>query len=120
MVPEWQTPAPARFTSKTSDLIIKSGRNEFPGLAINEFLCMSVAKEAGISVPEFYLSDNTQLFIMRRFDRDAALNPIGFEDMAALMGSRSTPKVTRPLPKPFVCSVPLSKYSPHCISCLPS
>lgn len=95
VVPEWQETVPIRFTSKTSDLIIKSGRDEFPGLAINEFLCMSVAQEAGISVPEFYLSDNTQLFIMRRFDRDAALNPIGFEDMAALMGLSAEQKYSK-------------------------
>jgi serine/threonine-protein kinase HipA len=62
-------------TSKTSDLIIKSGRDEFPGLAINEFLCMSIAREAGIPVPDFYLSANCRLFVMRRFDRDAELNP---------------------------------------------
>jgi serine/threonine-protein kinase HipA len=86
LVPEHQDSAPQRFTSKTSDLIIKSGRDEFPGLAINEFLCMSVAKASGIVVPEFYLSDNAKLFVMRRFDRDEQLNPIGFEDMTALMG----------------------------------
>ena len=86
LVPDYQDSAQHRFTSKTSDLIIKSGRDEFPGLAINEFLCMSVAKEAGMAVPEFYLSDNAKLFVMRRFDRDDQLGPIGFEDMAALMG----------------------------------
>ncbi|KPW29782.1 Uncharacterized protein ALO59_02565 [Pseudomonas amygdali pv. mellea] len=86
LVPEHRDSAPQRCTSKTSDLIIKSGRDEFPGLAINEFICMSVAKEAGIAVPEFYLSDNSRLFVMRRFDRDDQLNPIGFEDMAVLMG----------------------------------
>lgn len=77
LVPERLDSAPQRFTSKTSELIIKSGRDEFPGLAINEFLCMSVAREAGIAVPEFYLSDNGKLFVMRRFDRDEQLNPIG-------------------------------------------
>lgn len=95
LVPEHQDSAPQRFTSKTSDLIIKSGRDEFPGLAINEFLCMSVAKEAGIAVPEFYLSDNAKLFVMRRFDRDEKLNPIGFEDMAALMGLPAEQKYSK-------------------------
>jgi serine/threonine-protein kinase HipA len=84
LVPE-QLPA-ERFTTNTSDLIIKSGREEFPHLAINEFLCMSIAKEAGLPVPEFFLSKNMQLFVVRRFDRDDQLNPLGFEDMAALMG----------------------------------
>lgn len=95
LVPEQQDSAPQRFTSKTSDLIIKSGRDEFPWLAINEFLCMSVAKEAGIPVPEFYLSDNAKLFVMRRFDRDEQINPIGFEDMAALMGLPAEQKYSK-------------------------
>lgn len=95
LVPEHQDSTPQRFTSKTSDLIIKSGRDEFPGLAINEFLCMSVAKEAGIVVPEFYLSANAKLFVMRRFDRDHQLNPIGFEDMAALMGLAAEQKYSK-------------------------
>lgn len=95
LVPEQPEPALQRVTSKTSDLIIKSGRDEFPGLAINEFLCMSIAKEAGIPVPEFYLSDNAKLFVMRRFDRDDQLNPIGFEDMAALMGLSAEQKYSK-------------------------
>lgn len=95
LVPEHQGSVPQRFTSKTSDLIIKSGQDEFPGLAINEFLCMSVAREAGIAVPEFYLSANAKLFVMRRFDRDKQLNPIGFEDMAALMGLAAEQKYSK-------------------------
>lgn len=94
LVPEQQELQP-RVTSRTSDLIIKSGRDEFPGLAINEFLCMSIAKEAGIPVPEFFLSDNAKLFVMRRFDRDDQLNPLGFEDMAALMGLSADQKYSK-------------------------
>lgn len=68
------------------ELIVKSGRADFPGLAINEYVCMDAARRAGMPVPEFYLSDNRQLFVMRRFDRDVAQRAIGFEDMAVLMG----------------------------------
>jgi serine/threonine-protein kinase HipA len=95
LVPEHAESVPHKFTAKTSDLIIKSGRDEFPGLAINEFLCMSIAKEAGIPTPEFYLSDNAKLFVMRRFDRDEQHNPIGFEDMAALMGLSAEQKYSK-------------------------
>jgi serine/threonine-protein kinase HipA len=95
LVPEQQEAELPRVTSKTSDLIIKSGRDEFPGLAINEFLCMSAAKEAGLPVPQFYLSDNAKLFVMRRFDRDDQLNPIGFEDMASLMGLSADQKYSK-------------------------
>ncbi|CAN5133156.1 type II toxin-antitoxin system HipA family toxin [soil metagenome] len=73
-----------KASAYTADLIVKSGLDEFPGLAINEFVCMSAVKAAGIPVPEFYLSDNRQLFVMRRFDRTADGQALGFEDMAVL------------------------------------
>lgn len=56
---------------------------------------MSVAREAGVPVPPFYLSDNARLFVMRRFDRDADLNPLGFEDMTALMGLSAEQKYSK-------------------------
>lgn len=94
LVPE-QVDAAASFTAGTGygkgalatrDLIVKSADEEFPALAINEFICMSVARKAGIPVPEFYLSENRKLFVMRRFDRTAEGHALGFEDMAVLMG----------------------------------
>ncbi|NWF08817.1 type II toxin-antitoxin system HipA family toxin [Pseudomonas salomonii] len=95
LVPEKPQTPEHKFTSKTNDLIIKSGRDEFPGLAINEYLCMSIARDAGLPVPPFYLSQNHKLFIMRRFDRDAQLNPLGFEDMTTLMGLSAEQKYTK-------------------------
>lgn len=85
IVPELSGPDP-RATFLTPELIIKAGRGDFPGLAINEFVCMDAARRAGMQVPEFHLSDNHQLFVMRRFDRDAKQRPLGFEDMAVLTG----------------------------------
>ena len=95
LVPEKPQASAQKFTSKTNDLIIKSGRDEFPGLAINEYLCMSIARDAGLPVPPFYLSQNHKLFIMRRFDRDEQLNPLGFEDMTTLMGLSAEQKYTK-------------------------
>lgn len=74
-----------RQTSITRELIVKSGGHQWPHLAINEFLCMSIARASGIETPEFHLSDNHRLFIMRRFDRTGESH-LGFEDMAVLMG----------------------------------
>ena len=85
-------PAPSRATVRTPDLIVKSGRQEYPGLAANEFLCMSIAKASGLAVPEFYLSNNKELFVMQRFDRTPDGTPIGFEDMAVLAGLSSREK----------------------------
>lgn len=76
----------------TPELIVKSAGDKFPGLAVNEFICMSMAREAGIPVPEFHLSENRQLFIMRRFDRTANGAALGFEDMTVLMGKSSEDK----------------------------
>lgn len=90
--PPVMAPPAAKATLRTADLIVKSGRQEFPGLAANEFLCMSIAKEAGLAVPEFYLSNNQELFVMQRFDRTPDGTPIGFEDMAALAGFSSREK----------------------------
>lgn len=95
LVPEKPQTPEQKFTSRTNDLIIKSGRDEFPGLAINEYLCMSIARDAGLPVPPFYLSQNHKLFIMRRFDRDEHLNPLGFEDMTTLMGLTAEQKYTK-------------------------
>ena len=86
LVPEAMGRGASKATAVTHELIVKSGRDEFPGLAANEFICMSIAKEAGLPVPEFHLSKNRQLFVMRRFDRTPEGAPIGFEDMAVLMG----------------------------------
>ena len=85
-------PPSTKATVRTADLIVKSGRQEYPGLAANEFLCMSIAKESGLAVPEFYLSKNQELFVMQRFDRTPEGTPIGFEDMAVLAGFSSREK----------------------------
>lgn len=92
LVPQAFEPAPAKATVVTSDLIVKSGCEEYPGLAANEFLCMSMARACGLRVPEFYLSKNQELFVMQRFDRSPDGTPLGFEDMAVLAGLSSRDK----------------------------
>ena len=93
LVPEMpELTAAGKASVATSDLVVKSGGADFPGLAVNEYVCMSVAKAAGLPVPEFHLSDNHQLFVMRRFDRLPDASSLGFEDMAALMGKGTSEK----------------------------
>ena len=92
LVPERSSNAPKddtpvqRGTAVMHDFIVKSGLNEFPGLAINEFVCMDAVRRSGIPCPEFYLSDDQTLFVMKRFDRTEQGQAIGFEDMAVLCG----------------------------------
>lgn len=84
LVPE--RTAPSKGSMLTRELIVKSAGDGYPGLAINEYICMSIARAAGVPVAEFHLSKNRELFVMRRFDRTAGGAAIGFEDMAVLMG----------------------------------
>jgi serine/threonine-protein kinase HipA len=79
---------PDRPTIPVPTLIVKAGSPAYPGLAANEFLCLSAARRAGIEVPGFELSDDGQLLVLDRFDITASGERLGFEDVAALMGLR--------------------------------
>jgi serine/threonine-protein kinase HipA len=76
---------------RSPDLIVKSAGDEYPGLAENEFHCMSIARAVGLEVPEFHLSDDHELFVIRRFDLDGG-RYLGFEDLAALTGRHPSRK----------------------------
>jgi serine/threonine-protein kinase HipA len=76
-----------RATIYASSWIVKSSGADYPYLAANEYFCMSAVKEAGLPVPEFHLSDDGRMFVMKRFDqRPDDGKPIGFEDFCALQG----------------------------------
>lgn len=75
-----------RTTLKTDGFIVKSWGDDFPELAANEYFCMSLAKAVGLPVPDFDLSSNGQLFIMKRFDRTGTGQWLGFEDACVLQG----------------------------------
>lgn len=83
---------PDRPTIPIPSLIVKAASPSYPGLAANEFLCLSAARRAGIDVPGFDLSDDGQLLLVDRFDvtqhSDGHVERLGFEDMAALAGLR--------------------------------
>ena len=81
----------AKSAIKSPDLIVKSAGDQYPGLAENEFLCMSIARHVGLETPAFHLSDDRNLFVVERFD----LGPhgyLGFEDLAALTGRHPSRK----------------------------
>ena len=75
-----------RGTLAAQQYIVKSWGTDYPQLAANEFFCMTAVQRAGVPVPDFFLSDNGGLFIMRRFDIDAENAPLGFEDLCTLQG----------------------------------
>lgn len=73
-------------------LIVKSGDDEYPQLAVNEYICMKLAKACQIETPEFWLSDNQQLFVMRRFDLKNDGTCRAMEDMAVMQGKSTNDK----------------------------
>src|SRR5260364_273808 len=84
---------PAEHTAMPlNTVIVKAEGLDYPGLARNEFFCLSVAKEAGFDVPDFWLSDDGRLLIMARFDRTPEGAVLGFEDMAVLTGRTTRQK----------------------------
>jgi serine/threonine-protein kinase HipA len=66
--------------------IVKSWGEEYPELALNEFFCMKALQYANLQVPEFHLSNNRSMFIMKRFDIQNDGTFLGFEDGCVLLG----------------------------------
>lgn len=83
---------PDRPTIPIPSLIVKAASPAYPGLAANEFLCLTAAREAGIDTPAFALSNDGQMLVLDRFDlvvhNDGRVERLGFEDIAALAGLR--------------------------------
>jgi serine/threonine-protein kinase HipA len=80
-----------KSTMKARSLIVKSAGDDYPGLAENEYLCMSIARAAGLETPDFWLSDDKKLFVVQRFDFTAG-KYLGFEDMTSLMDKQNDDK----------------------------
>ena len=49
---------------------------------------MEIARKSNITVPEFYISDDHKLFIMKRFDITKDKQYLGFEDMCVLQAKQ--------------------------------
>ena len=73
-----------KTTMKFEHFIVKSWESDYPHLALNEYFCMRACQNAGLSVPEFYISEDHKMFIMKRFDVKEDESYLGFEDMCVL------------------------------------
>nr|WP_277627436.1 HipA domain-containing protein [Burkholderia stabilis] len=98
-----------RATVWTDEFIVKTGFEDLPGLAINEYLCLEVAREAGLEVPETRLSDDGQVLAVRRFDRQANGQVLAVEDYCSLKSNNAVDKYRgslEDLAKLTACYVP--------------
>ncbi|MEA1879956.1 MAG: type II toxin-antitoxin system HipA family toxin [Campylobacterota bacterium] len=78
-----------KTTMKFEHYIVKSWTDEYPQLALNEYFCMRAIQNAKLDTPEFYMSEDMSLFVMKRFDVKEDDTYLGFEDMCVLT-ARST------------------------------
>lgn len=65
--------------------------SEYPELAANEFFCLQAAREAGLKVPNFQLSEDGAALVVDRFDIGEGMYR-GFEDFCVLNGVGSDKK----------------------------
>lgn len=90
--PKVMLEATERGTIASAGFIVKAWGTDYPQLAANEFFCMTAAKLAGLPTPDFHLSDNGRLFIMKRFDLAPDGTSLGFEDFCSLQGIGTSQK----------------------------
>lgn len=72
--------------------IVKFWEDEYPQLAANEFFCLSAARQCGLPVPKFQLSEDGRALVIDRFDLREDGRYRGFEDFCVLNGRRTADK----------------------------
>ena len=85
-----ELPQLQRLTHQGASHIVKTfDAREFPQLAANEYLCTQGARAAGLPTTGIRISDNRQILIIDRFDRNDSGEYLGIEDFCVLSGRRS-------------------------------
>ena len=91
VVPKFLTPQTQALFRKgtlaTERHIVKSSSPQLPFMALNEHLCMEVARRTGFAAAGTQVSDDGQVLVVERFDIDAQTGArLGFEDCCSLLG----------------------------------
>ena len=91
VVPKFLTPETRALFRKgtltTERHIVKGSATRFPFMALNEHLCMEVARRTGFAAAATQVSDDGQVLVVERFDIDADTGlRRGFEDCCSLLG----------------------------------
>lgn len=80
-------------TLATDKYIVKGTTTRLPGVALNEHLCMEVARRAGIPTATTEVSDDGQALVVHRFDyEDDGQTRLGMEDLCSLLTLRPEQK----------------------------
>jgi serine/threonine-protein kinase HipA len=86
-----------KATIATDRYIIKGTTAQLPGVALNEHLCMEVARRAGLPTASTEVSDDGQALVVHRFDIDTdgdadGRTRLGMEDLCSLLALRPEQK----------------------------
>lgn len=73
-----------KTTMRFEHYIVKSWESNYPNLALNEYFCMKAVTNANLLTPEFYISEDKKMFVLKRFDISEDESYLGFEDMCVL------------------------------------
>ncbi|MBU1358672.1 MAG: type II toxin-antitoxin system HipA family toxin [Gammaproteobacteria bacterium] len=97
VVPKFLSPATlaqhGKGTLATDRHIIKGTTSRLPGVALNEHLCMEVARRAGIPTAETEVSEDGQALVVHRFDFESdGVTRKGMEDLCSLLSLRPEEK----------------------------
>jgi serine/threonine-protein kinase HipA len=77
----------------TDRYIVKGTTAQLPGVALNEHLCMEVARRAGLPTASTEVSDDGQALVVHRFDYDNDGGArLGMEDLCSLLALRPEQK----------------------------
>jgi serine/threonine-protein kinase HipA len=80
-----------RVTVQTRDWIMKFDAEDYPGLSLNEYHCLEVARRAGNETADCVLAPHGKSLAVRRFDQKDD-HRLGFEDFASLNAKTSAEK----------------------------
>ncbi|SMN00979.1 Protein hipA [uncultured Candidatus Thioglobus sp.] len=86
IMPKVIAPLEDKITLKLDDYIVKTWGDEYPNLAENEYFCLQALNFSGVTVPDYQLSKDKKLLIIKRFDVKKKGGYFGFEDMCVLQG----------------------------------
>lgn len=82
-----------KATIATDRYIIKGTTAQLPGVALNEHLCMEVARRAGLPTASTEVSDDGRALVVHRFDfADDGHTRLGMEDLCSLLALRPEQK----------------------------
>jgi len=80
-------------TLATERYIVKGTTAKLPGIALNEHLCMEVARRAGLLTAQTEVSDDGQALVVHRFDCEQdGQTRLGMEDLCSLLTLRPEQK----------------------------